>query len=630
MKRLLFLLGTTLLVCQLSAQTFPEEDTSASDTLSYIPAFTTPAAWDYIDHLVKNPSAWESPDHPLKNSLERLLDHSLEPFDSTRSHLLKQDFATIGVQTGDPVETGRIKVKWLNDTTFLVDPQGWSPNLYLREESQLVYPVDLSTLSLSDSLLDENGLLDSTLFIPDTVMSTVLDTAALNSLGISKHHRRSGLITPALALGEEGSIPSLTSDSSEVVYYSALTIWEADENSPFERVEGRYQLDSLQYAVEKLLEFTELRDSTMIWISDLSGRKTPFWISSGREDEYRFWVKNYNKDSITVWLGNPGQNELSLLLEDDVNFNRMVKEDFEHLPTFVEDPGNSLLSMELLEPEPKYWDFGFLGAFVLNQTYLSNWTKGGESSLSTMMDLLAEATYNNKEANTQWISSLRMKFGTITTKDKGMRKNHDALEFNSKFNGNAWGKIGMSASLYMKHQLARGYNYPNDSVPISKFLNPGTMTVGLGFEYKPAKEITFNIAPLSYKTTFVLDTANIDQTLHGIDNNAWARREMGTQIVVSSKLAPFKDMEISNNLRLFSNYLNKPQNIDVDWELNITQKINWFFTIRLNFHLIYDDDVRFPVFDENNQPVLLPDGTEKKVADLQFKEFIGLSLQFKF
>jgi hypothetical protein len=138
------------------------------------------------------------------------------------------------------------------------------------------------------------------------------------------------------------------------------------------------------------------------------------------------------------------------------------------------------------------------------------------------------------------------------------------------------------------------------------------------------------VAPLSYKTTFVLDTANINQTLHGISANARAKREMGTQIVVSSKVSPFESMEISNSLRLFSNYLNKPQNIDVDWELVIDQKINWFFTIRLNLHLIYDDDVRFPVLDENNQPVMLPDGTEKKVADMQFKEFVGLSLQFKF
>jgi hypothetical protein len=342
------------------------------------------------------------------------------------------------------------------------------------------------------------------------------------------------------------------------------------------------------------------------------------------------WLKNYNHDSVTIWLGNPGSGELSMLLEDDISFNRLVKEEFEHLPRFVAQPELSLKPMEMLETEPRYWDLGFNSAFVLNQTYLSNWTKGGESSLSTMMDLQGGATYNNKEAKTQWINTVRLKYGTITTKDKGTRKNHDELEINSKFNRNAWGKIGMSASLYMKHQLAKGYNYPNDSVPISKFLNPGTMTLGLGFEYKPAKEISFNVAPLSYKTTFVLDTALIDQTLHGIAADQWAKREMGTQVVVHSKITPFKSMEVTNNLRLFSNYLSKPQNVDVDWELLIDQKINWFFSIRLNFHLIYDDDVRFPVLDENNQPVILPDGSEKKVADLQFKEFIGLSLQFNF
>ena len=630
MKRFLFLSGIILLACQLSAQIFPEEDSSYTDTLNYIPEFTTTTAWEYIDGLVQNPDAWKSPDHPVKHALERLLDHSTEPFDSTRSDLIVKDFTRIGVQSAGPEESGRVKLKWLNDSTFLIDPSGWSPNLYLREEKSLVYPVELSTLTLSDSLLDENGLLDSTIFTPDTVWTTVLDTSALQSLDIGLHYYRNGQIIPPLSLGEEGGVPSLSGDSSELIYFRTENIWEAEEESPFRVLEGRYQLDSLQFAVNKLLDFTELRDSSQIWISDLSGRKTPFWIGAGRPEEYRFWVKNYNKDSITVWLGNPGKNELSLLLEDDVNFNRMVKEDFQHLPALLEDPGTQLLEMEELKPEPRYWDFEFLGAFVLNQTYLSNWTKGGESSLSTMADLQTNATYNNKDAKTQWVNSLRLKYGTISTKEKGTRKNHDALEFNSKFNGNAWGKIGMSASLYMKHQLARGYNYPNDSVPISKFLNPGTMTVGLGFEYKPAKEITFNVAPLSYKTTFVLDTANIDQTLHGIAQNDWAKRELGTQVVVSSKLAPFKDMEITNNLRLFSNYLDKPQNVDVDWELNVTQKINWFFTIRLNFHLIYDDNVRFPVFDENDQPIMLPDGTEKKVADLQFKEFIGLSLQFKF
>jgi hypothetical protein len=68
----------------------------------------------------------------------------------------------------------------------------------------------------------------------------------------------------------------------------------------------------------------------------------------------------------------------------------------------------------------------------------------------------------------------------------------------------------------------------------------------------------------------------------------------------------------------------------VDWEMLLDRKINWFFTIRLNLHLIYDDDVRFTVLDAEDQPVLNPDGSEKKVAKAQFKEFLGLSLLFQF
>ena len=138
------------------------------------------------------------------------------------------------------------------------------------------------------------------------------------------------------------------------------------------------------------------------------------------------------------------------------------------------------------------------------------------------------------------------------------------------------------------------------------------------------------MAPLSYKNTFVLDTAHIDQTKQGIEKGKKSKQELGTQLVLISKMAPYKDLSIENRLRLFSSYLNNPQNVDVDWEVIMDQKINWFFTIRLNLHLVYDDDIRFPVLNSEGTPIILPDGSEYKVAKAQFKEFIGLSLQFKF
>lgn len=285
--------------------------------------------------------------------------------------------------------------------------------------------------------------------------------------------------------------------------------------------------------------------------------------------------------------------------------------------------------MSLLKPEPIYWDFEMSNLLTISQTYLSNWTKGGESTFSTIVDVTGNATYNNKDAKTQWINIARLKFGTIMTQEKGNRVNHDQFEVDSKYNRNAvFKKIGMSASFYMKNQLAKGYNYPNDSVAVSKFLNPGTLTVGLGAEYKPIDKTTINFAPLSYKTTFVLDTANIDQTKHGIDADKRAKREMGMQVVVNNEFKPFKDFTMTNRVRLFSNYLYKPQNVDVDWEMILEQKISWFFTIRLNLHLIYDDDVRFPLENANGDAILNPDGSKKEVARAQFKEYVGLALSF--
>ncbi len=618
MKRLSFLLLAILMVFKLSAQ---------NDSLGIESQFSTPEAWIYMDHVVKTNSFWRSQQDPLRASLERLLDHSTEHFDSIRTKLLMEDFSLVEVHVGDPVGADSTELKWLNDSTFLVDPHGWSSDLYLDEEIKLIYPEGVrQDLFVLPS--DSTELSDTPAAIPDTLVLTIIDTAAIESLGIALHTYRDNQITPSL--DKEGLTGVMTADRSAVNYYRPGTTWKASEESPFEIVENEYQLDSLQLALTKLLEFTSERDSTLLWVNNIFGKKTPYWLSRGDDEAYRFWVKNYNNDSITLWIGNPGPNEISLLLEEDVRINRLMKEDIHHLPEFVQMPERSLVTVAKLEPDPVFWDYNFSSAFTLNQSYLSNWTKGGESSFSTMLDMLGEATYNNSAANTKWFNSMRINFGTLSTKENGFRKNHDLFEINSKFNRNASGKIGMSASLYMKNQFAKGYNYPNDSVIVSKFLNPGSLTVGLGVEYKPFKNTSINMAPLSYKNTFVLDTAQIDQTKHGIEEGKRTLQEMGTQIVLNNKVSPYKDLTIENRLRLFSSYLNKPQNVDVDWELIMDQKINWFFTIRVNLHLIYDDDVRFPVFDSEGLPILLPDGSEKKVAKTQFKEFIGLSLQFKF
>lgn len=630
----MLLLPAVLLALSLSAQETVKTDSTSTDTLQTAPTFSPGEAWEYVDHVVHTNALWKTPEDSVREALQRLLDHSVEPFDSVRARLLLEDFSGTEVEKGNPMETGSLAVRWLNDSTFLVDPHGWSPSLYMKNEEHILIPEDTSLNLEEKAPPDPETVPDSGMqaasprLMPDTIRVQVIDTSALEALGISMHTLTAAGMYPPLDSGNRTG--RLSADRARVIYYRPGFTWNAPVDSPFRVLEGEHQLDSLQHAVDRLLEYTLDRDSTILWINDMRGHLSPLWLTQGKEGASRFWVKNFSNDSITIWVGNPAPHEISLLLEEDVNINRLKMETVSDLGEFVKLPGRSLASVAKLNPEPIYWDHSISSVFSMNQTYLSNWSKGGESSFSTMIDVLGEATYNNKEARTQWISTMRINFGTLSTRENGFRKNNDLFEINSKFNGNAWGKIGMSASFYMKNQLAKGYNYPNDSVVVSKFLNPATLTLGLGFEYKPFKNMTLNVAPLSYKNTFVLDTAHIDQTKHGIEKGKKSKQELGTQLVLISKMAPYRDLSIENRLRLFSSYLNNPQNVDVDWEVIMDQKINWFFTIRLNLHLVYDDDIRFPVLNSEGEPIILPDGSEYKVAKAQFKEFIGLSLQFKF
>jgi len=634
MRKRLLLLPAVLLALSLSAQETVKTDSTSTDTLQTAPTFSPGEAWEYVDHVVHTNALWKTPEDSVREALQRLLDHSVEPFDSVRARLLLEDFSGTEVEKGNSMKTGSLAVRWLNDSTFLVDPHGWSPSLYMKNEEHILIPEDTSLNLEEKAPPDPETVPDSGMqaasprLMPDTIRVQVIDTSALEALGISMHTLTAAGMYPPLDSGNRTG--RLSADRARVIYYRPGFTWNAPVDSPFRVLEGEHQLDSLQHAVDRLLEYTLDRDSTILWINDMRGHLSPLWLTQGKEGASRFWVKNFSNDSITIWVGNPAPHEISLLLEEDVNINRLKMETVSDLGEFVKLPGRSLASVAKLNPEPIYWDHSISSVFSMNQTYLSNWSKGGESSFSTMIDVLGEATYNNKEARTQWISTMRINFGTLSTRENGFRKNNDLFEINSKFNGNAWGKIGMSASFYMKNQLAKGYNYPNDSVVVSKFLNPATLTLGLGFEYKPFKNMTLNVAPLSYKNTFVLDTAHIDQTKHGIEKGKKSKQELGTQLVLISKMAPYRDLSIENRLRLFSSYLNNPQNVDVDWEVIMDQKINWFFTIRLNLHLVYDDDIRFPVLNSEGEPIILPDGSEYKVAKAQFKEFIGLSLQFKF
>ncbi|MCX6303181.1 MAG: DUF3078 domain-containing protein [Bacteroidia bacterium] len=434
---------------------------------------------------------------------------------------------------------------------------------------------------------------------------------------------------------------ALLKDTSVLVVIDTLhKVSEERPGFPFTYYSYPYQGDSIRVAVEILMDFLEARDSSMIHVTGLGGAVTNIWLNSRSDIMKRYWLRNEMNDSITVWIGAPAKDTISLYLEKRVDFRRPVKQgNYSDARIEVQEVDKStLLDVRTIPVRSQLWKFRSEASFALNQASLTNWVKGGESSISTALDITGYADYNNKKLKITSGNFARIKYGLIKNGSDDIRKNLDLLETNSKLNHKAFGKFDFSAIMLFKTQMASGFSYPNDTtrILVSKFFNPAILTVGLGLDYKPNKNTSINFSPLSYKGTFVTDTTGvvgvdaIDETKYGIPAGKKAKNEPGMSFMITNEYKPVSTVTITNRLQLFTNYINNPQNIDIDWEMIVTAAINWFTDVRFNTHLIFDDDTKTPVFDKEKQPVLGTDGKQKNTARIQFKELLGFSFVFRF
>lgn len=555
---------------------------------------------------------WNDPNDPLRIALGQLIYRAtFPPYDSSVNLLKKFPYDSLNIP-------------W--DKFYI-----WEP-LHLR--IPVIPPPDFRASIDSISVADTSiATAADTIAITDTIV--IADTAAINAItdttGIVQTNdslNKGRLVIP----DPFGTVKKYPSPKDTIIMVIIDTLSEASlSNSffPFKYLNSPYQGDSIEVAVQSLIQYIDERDSTLIHFTGKDRRIVPVWMNSKEDMVMRFWLKNEFSDSVTVWIGNPSKNTFGLYLEQGINFRRPVKQgNYADAKINVQQLDNSkLLDIQKIIVKHQYWKYRSEAVFTFNQTALTNWVKGGENSISTSMDITGYGDYENKSLKLSSKNFARLKLGFLASGDKGIRKNLDLIETNSKLNHKAFGKFDFSGIMLFKTQLAPGYKYStvasgDTSVLVSKFMNPGILTVGFGLDYKPNKETSINLSPFSYKGTYVSDTLNIDQTQYGIAKDKKSKNEPGASFMISNVYKPYKWLNITNRLQLFTNYINNPLNIDIDWEMIAVAHINWFTDVRFNTHLIFDDDTKTPITGA--------DGIERKTARAQFKEILGFSFVFRF
>lgn len=286
------------------------------------------------------------------------------------------------------------------------------------------------------------------------------------------------------------------------------------------------------------------------------------------------------------------------------------------------------------------WKRGGVFALNLSQTSLTNWAAGGENSFSVngMVSMFA----NYKGEKSAWNNSVDIGYGLLKQgKQDGIMKTDDKIDFLSKYGRQFRKGWYYAALLNFKTQMTAGYNYPNDSVPISNLLAPAYLLGALGVDYKPNSYFSLFVAPVTVKTTIVNDQKLADAGAFGVDKATYdnagvrlvkgklTRSEMGGYIRVIYSRNKFdseflKNVAFTTKADFFSNYLKNPQNIDVSWETLIAFKVNKYISVNINTVLLYDDDINIAV-DVNKDGVVDEYGPR-----VQFKELLGVGFAYKF
>lgn len=271
------------------------------------------------------------------------------------------------------------------------------------------------------------------------------------------------------------------------------------------------------------------------------------------------------------------------------------------------------------------WKTGGVVAITGSQTSLTNWAAGGENSIS--INSLFSAFANYRDGKGAWDNMLDIGYGLMKqgfNNDVPFTKTDDKFDLVSKYGYQAYGKWYYAALFSFKTQMTPGFKKPTDTVMISNFLAPAYLLGAIGMDYKPSNYISLFIAPITTKLTIVNDSSLSAAGAFGVQAGEKMRGEYGGYLrLIFSKndfTEPFlQNISLTTKLDLYSNYLNNPEYIDVNWETMFAMKVNKYITVNLTTHLIYDFDIKFPTDTQ---------GVEKD--KVQFKEIFGVGFSYKF
>jgi len=299
------------------------------------------------------------------------------------------------------------------------------------------------------------------------------------------------------------------------------------------------------------------------------------------------------------------------------------------------NPTNQVL--QVVDTSSK-WENRGIFSLSLAQAALINWAAGGENSFA--VNGLMKYFTNYTSGKTSWENVINVGYGFMKQgNNERYLKTDDKFHVASKYGHRINEFLNYTLLLNFDTQMAIGRN-ENDQ-KIANLFAPAYLITSLGFDLRVQGAVSVVVAALTSKFTLVNDQQLANQGSFGLEGAVYddfgvmitqARRyrsEFGGYVSMNYVKNDFEqewlnNISINSKLTLFNNYLVKPENLDVNWELLVVMKVNKFLSVNINTHLYYDHDVKTSVDNDN-------DGTIDSFGPrVQFKELLGIGFVFNY
>jgi Protein of unknown function (DUF3078) len=245
--------------------------------------------------------------------------------------------------------------------------------------------------------------------------------------------------------------------------------------------------------------------------------------------------------------------------------------------------------------------------FLFNQSAFNNeWQGGGVSNMAGNLGLNYD--FNYKTNGLIWDNKVIAAYGLTKLKGADVQKSDDRLQFTSLLGKKAKGYWFYSGFVDFRTQMDTGID-PKTGIKISHFFSPAYLQAGPGMLWKKHENLKFNFAPATARMIFVHKHFTDAGAAFGVEKGKSTRLEFGAGVQGYYKFKVMENVTFENILNLYSNYLDKPQNVDIDYQANIVMKINKYISTNIAFQAIYDDNA---------------------VGAFQVREVFGLGLNYGF